>query len=504
MMPPVTDTDVLDAPMETLGGDGLTAQPERVLVSETYDIPVAKDDTGEANPISEPRIYLRRLLISGFLTLVLGAFLYIIMEDPGHVLAERYNYVPTLTWGGLAVASSVFALVVFLVVLLIRFTFLLVLSFMNLTKDTFSKVSPDVVYHPISIILPAYNEGVLLRGTMRSLLELEYPHYEIVIVDDGSKDNTREIAREFVGIHRNVEVRLIEKTNGGKSTALNAGIKASQYDFVLCVDGDSQLSENVLYKAMQHFTDDRIGAVAGNVKVTNRKKVWTKLQALEYVEGLNMARAAQSYLKMVNIIPGPLGLFRKKAIIEAGWYSSRTFAEDCDITLKIIRNGWKIEYEPEAKSFTEAPETLNNLLKQRYRWTRGILQVIRKHTEFLFNPFKSFRITFVMWFMAFESLLWPIMNVFATFYFITIALLFDMSNYLVFWWISLTLLDIIAALYCVAAEKEELRLIWYSIYYRVFFIIIIDVCKTFAMIEEFIGLGMTWGKLERTGTAQAG
>ena len=208
-------------------------------------------------------------------------------------------------------------------------------------------------------------------------------------------------------------------------------------------------------------------------------------------------------LKLVSIIPGPLGLFRKKAIEEVGWYSSRTFAEDCDITLKIIRKGWRVAYEPEAQTFTEAPERLTELLKQRYRWTRGILQVVRKHRDLFFNPTIDFGATLVMWSMAFESLIWPVMNLFATVYFIVVALVFDLSVYLVFWWISLTLLDMIAALYCVATEKEEVRLVLYSFVYRIFFILIIDVCKAFATIEEFLGVGMSWNKVERIGSTSS-
>ena len=137
--------------------------------------------------------------------------------------------------------------------------------------------------------------------------------------------------------------------------------------------------------------------------------------------------------------------FRKQAILDADWYSSDTFAEDCDVTLKIIREGWKVVYEPDAIAWTEAPEKLTHLLKQRYRWTRGILQSIRKHKDLFFNPTINFGATTVMWLMVFESLIWPLMNVFANLYFLIIALTFDVAYYLLFWWLSLTILDFAAA-----------------------------------------------------------
>jgi len=455
--------------------------------------------------------YVRRIVVFGVLSLLLAFIVFVFVTNYKDIplkLSEQINGQGrpfTLGLSGLLVYSSIVALILFLVVLLARYFGLLLLSYLHTAKYT-AKTEESASFLPkISIIVPAFNEGVLMRQTIQSLLLQEYPDYEVIIVDDGSTDDTGAIAREMVGLYetpgRRVEVKLVEKPNGGKSTALNAGIQVSSAEFVLNVDGDSQLSPQTLRRMIRHFANGRVGAIAGNVKVINRTNLWTKLQALEYIEGLNMARSAQSMVKLVNIIPGPVGLFRKQAIIDAGWYSSDTYAEDCDITLKIIRQGWKVEYEPDAISYTEAPDRLTDLLKQRYRWTRGIIQAVRKHRDLFANPTINFGGTFVMWYMAFESLIWPIMNVFANAYFVTIALLYGYYGLLVFWWLILTILDIIAALYCVAVEREQASLVLYSVLYRLFFILIVDVCKTFATIEEFLGIGMTWGKLERIGSS---
>ncbi len=368
-------------------------------------------------------VYVRRILVFGLLSLLLATIIFVFVTNYNNIpfrLSERLNGQGkpfTLGFSGLLVYSSIVALILFLIVLLVRYFGLLLLSYVHTAKYT-ARTEEEAEFLPkVSIIVPAYNEGVLMRSTIESLLLQEYPDYEVIVIDDGSKDNTGAIAREMVGLYetpgRRVEVKLVEKPNGGKSTALNAGIQVASADFVLNVDGDSQLSPQTLRRMIRHFADARLGAIAGNVKVTNRTNLWTKLQALEYIEGLNMARSAQSMVKLVNIIPGPVGMFRKQAIIEAGWYSSDTYAEDCDITLKIIRQGWKVEYEPDAISYTEAPNKLTDLLKQRYRWTRGIIQAVRKHSDLFANPTINFGGTFVMWYMAFESLIWPIMNVFA-------------------------------------------------------------------------------------------
>jgi cellulose synthase/poly-beta-1,6-N-acetylglucosamine synthase-like glycosyltransferase len=194
---------------------------------------------------------------------------------------------------------------------------------------------------------------------------------------------------------------VIRKRNGGKSRALNTGIAAARGDFVLCMDGDSALHPQTLRRAVRHLADPRVAAVAGSVKVVNRTNLLSSLQALEYVEGLNMVRAAQGFFRLERL--RPIGLFRVSAMRAVGGYDHDTFAEDCDLTLKLLAEGWQIHYEPESIAYTEAPEKLLDLLKQRYRWTRGILQAIRKHREFLRRPAKDPAMAFTLAYMVYEG-----------------------------------------------------------------------------------------------------
>ena len=453
----------------------------KITLANTQSSPIYKEDR-------KPRI-VKRIIWSGLVSLLL--ILIIALTLPLTILS-----VPSLIE-----YSTLISLFLFLIILLFRYFALLVLAYLYLNEYTFN--STTGFYPFISIIVPVYNEGKVVAESIRSLLRLDYSNFEIIVVNDGSSDDTYDVAKSMVGFQEGrygkIKVSLINKPNGGKARALNAGISYSKAEIVLCMDGDSQLSEDSLRMAVRHFTDPHIGAVAGNVKVMNRKKFLTDLQALEYVEGLNMARAAQSYAKLVNIIPGPIGLFRKKAIEDVGYYSSDTFAEDADVTLKLLSHGWKIYYEPRAISYTEAPEKLYQLLKQRYRWTRGILQAVRKHRKLLLNPTINFGNTIVLWSMFYEALLWPAMNIFSNLFFIFAALFYGFSELIFFWWAGLALLDMVAALYCVAVEKEELRLVPYAIVYRMFFILTIDICKAMSTIEEFLGFEMSWGKLERVG-----
>lgn len=453
--------------------------------------PIIVENNGHSDSTENlSRKYFRRIIISGFASVIL--ILVIALTLPRTILSIN----------SLLEYATIVALVIFLFVLLLRYFGILSFAYLYLNEYTFKKSKDFFPF--VSVIVPVYNESRVIRGSIESLLKLDYSNYEIIIVNDGSTDDTKEVAESLVGYRRGllteIKISLINQPNGGKSRALNSGIKHSQAEIVLCMDGDSQLSPESLRLAVRHFENPKIGAVAGNVKVLNRKKFLTDLQALEYIEGLNMARSAQSYIRLVNIIPGPIGLFRRRAIVDAGYYSNDTFAEDADLTLKILANGWKIYYEPASVSYTEAPANLQQLLKQRYRWTRGIIQSIRKHKRLMINPSINFGDTFILWTMFYEALIWPAMNIAANLFFIIAAIAFGFSYLIFFWWAGLALLDLITALYCIAVEKEEFRLIIYAVIYRMFFILVVDICKAMSTVEEFLGIKMTWGKLERVGT----
>lgn len=397
-------------------------------------------------------------------------------------------------------------LLVFLGILIVRYGVMIVYSFMDHLEGILHKrIAPTVDYLDennlpmISLVVPAYNEGLVIEAAIRSLFELDYPNYEIIVVDDGSTDDTYEKAVGVARESEDIPVRVITKRNGGKAEALNTGMSVARGEFILNMDGDSKLSRNTLRACIKHFENPRVGAVAGNVKVINRENIWTNIQALEYVEGLAMARKAQSFMRVVNIIPGPLGLFRKSVLQQVGGYDHDTFAEDCDLTLKILMRGWHIEYEPTAIAWVESPSRLLDLLKQRYRWTRGILQATEKHSHALWQPRKAGINCFILWYMLFEGIIWPFSTVIGNLFFVYLGLQYGLATLLFFWWLQLTVLDVVAAAYCVVVEEEEPSLIIYAVMFRLFYINIIDVSKVFATIEEWRGTAMTWGKLEREG-----
>lgn len=388
------------------------------------------------------------------------------------------------------------SLVLFLGILLVRYFTLLWFGFMQHTERDIAE-RDDAELPPVSVIVPAFNEGAVIGAAIESLLALDYPTYEIIVIDDGSRDDTLAAASRWEG-HGGVPVRVFSQPNAGKATALNLGILNARYPFLFCMDSDSTVEPDCLRRAAVHMEDETVGAVAGNVKVKNRGSLLTRLQALEYIEGLNMPRRAQGFVAAVNIVPGPVGLFRREALEDVGFYDTDTFAEDADLTLKLISAGWKIAYEDQSIAWTQAPDRWLDLIQQRYRWTRGILQALRKRKSLFLKPFPDFPLWLSALEMGFEAVMWPMMNVFAHLFFAIVALLFGMGELLLYWWILLTLLDLAAALVTVSMEEEEIGLVPLAVIYRFFFILFLDVTKTFAAIEELFRFGMGWEKLGRT------
>lgn len=399
--------------------------------------------------------------------------------------------------GPIFITALVITLASFLLLLIMRHFVLVWFSYLH--QRELSQDEPLEHYPFVSIIVPAFNEAEVIEASLASLLELRYPYYEIIAVDDGSGDGTYEKMKQFEGNHFGVRVSVFRKENSGKADTLNYGIRRSKAPIVVCMDSDSRLTPEALRYAVAHFRDPHVGAVAGNVKVINRHNIWTKLQALEYIEGLNIVRNAQAFWRTVNVIPGPIGIFRRAAIEGTGGYDSDTFAEDFDMTVKILADGWKIDYEPKAIAFTEAPEELLDVIKQRYRWSRGILQALRKQRHLLTHSKGNFTTPLSLWYMIFEGLAWPAMNILSNLFFVWIALIYGMTKLLVLWWLLLTVLDVLIAVHAILMEREDLTLAIYSVFYRFFYILIIDVTKLFATLEELVGLDMSWGKLARKG-----
>lgn len=405
-----------------------------------------------------------------------------------------------------------FITVVFWIAILLgffRIVLMAIMAFLKKWKDhkyppTYNTVGEP--YPKVSIIVPAYNEEVNAVKTIHNLLRQDYPNFDIIFVDDGSKDSTYSQVDTAFKNHDIVKVHT--KINGGKASALNHGIAITQSNFVVCIDADTQLKTDALSQLMKRFNlqfknNEQVGAVAGNVKVGNENTMLAKWQSIEYTTAQNFDRRAFDLINGITVVPGAIGAFRKEAIEIAGGFTTDTLAEDCDLTIRILRNNYRIVNCVEAVAVTEAPETLNEFMKQRFRWSYGIMQAFWKNRDACFNPkYKGLGMVSLPNVLIFQIIL-PIFAPLADLILI-VSLIWNQNNpdslhkiavyYLVF-----MLVDMLVSLIAFIFEKEKLsKLIWLIpqrfVYRQLMYVIL------FRAIRRAIkGESQSWGVLTRTG-----
>jgi len=261
-----------------------------------------------------------------------------------------------------------------------RMLFVVVLALIAHRRERHKKFA--AAFRPsVSVIIAAYNEERLIGRTIQAVLDTRYAPLELIVVDDGSNDRTAAEVERLFGTYPNV--RIVRQENRGKAVALNNAIALSSGDILICLDADTIFAADTIEKLIRRFSDPEVGAVAGNVKVGNRINVLTYWQTIEYVTNQNMDRRAYALLNAVTVVPGAVGAWRRQAVLAAGGYISDTLAEDMDLTWRIRKHGWRIETESAALGYTEAPDTMATLFRQRFRWTFGTLQCLWKNRSML-------------------------------------------------------------------------------------------------------------------------
>jgi cellulose synthase/poly-beta-1,6-N-acetylglucosamine synthase-like glycosyltransferase/peptidoglycan/xylan/chitin deacetylase (PgdA/CDA1 family) len=238
---------------------------------------------------------------------------------------------------------------------------------------------PD--YAPrVAVLIPAYNEEKVIVRTIRSVMMSNYKNIRIIVIDDGSKDNTYEAAIDsYPADIASGRLTVLTKPNGGKADALNYGLERTDEEIYVGIDADGVIAHDAITNLVCHFANPKIGAVAGNAKVGNRVNLWTRWQALEYITSQNFERRALDLFDVVMVVPGAIGAWRTAAVKAGGGYHTNTVAEDADLTMNLLEQGYWVIYEDQALAFTEAPVNMDGLMRQRFRWSFGILQAIFKH-----------------------------------------------------------------------------------------------------------------------------
>lgn len=338
-------------------------------------------------------------------------------------------------------------------------------------QEQFKSILPSDYYVPISIIVPAYNEEITVVDTVRSLLTLEYRAYEIIVVDDGSKDRTSEVLAKAFDMHlvhrpirrqvdcqreeyvyetraQKVPLTLIRKKNGGKADTLNMGINAANYPYFICMDADSVLQYDSLRRIVQPvLADGNVVAVGGIVRISNDvelengrvqryrlpRNILAFMQVLEYDRSFLASRILFDRFNGSLIISGAFGLFKKSTVIAVGGYDRKTLGEDMELVVRLheycTSNSipYSIRYASDAICWTQAPERLRDLCKQRRRWHLGLFQSMYKHrTMFSNHRFGAVSFVSYLYFLIYE-LLSPFIEIFGV---CTMALAwwFDLIN----------------------------------------------------------------------------
>ncbi len=372
-------------------------------------------------------------------------------------------------------------------------------------KKAQASLQPLREFPLVSIIVPAYNEEVNAVKTVENLLLQDYPALEILFIDDGSKDQTFEKVR--LAFRDNPRVRVVTKVNGGKSSALNEGIQISTAAYLVCIDADTQLRTNAVTKLMEKLcADERVGAVAGNVKAGNLRTVLARWQHIEYVTAQNFDRRAFDLINGITVVPGAIGAFRRSALETAGGFTSDTLAEDCDLTIRIIRSGFTVVNCTEAIAVTEVPETYAQFMKQRFRWSYGVMQTFWKHRDACFNPkyrgLGMIALPNVLLFQILMPMLAPLADLILVF-----SLVWNRSDPGALWKISTFYLvflavDLLVSLVAFGYEKENRKTIWWLLPQRFIYRQLMYVILFRALGRALKGEAQSWGTLKRTGSVQ--
>ncbi|MEQ4301744.1 glycosyltransferase [Plantactinospora sp. B6F1] len=354
-------------------------------------------------------------------------------------------------------------------------------------------------FAPVTVIVPAYNEAANIGATVWSLVNSDYPAIEVIVVDDGSTDGTAEVVERM----RLPGVRVVRQANAGKPAALNTGIRHARTELLVLVDGDTVFQSDTVYRLVQGFADPSVGAISGNTRVANRRRLLGRWQHLEYVIGFNLDRRMYDVLRCMPTIPGAIGAFRRAALLDAGGVPGDTLAEDTDLTMAVLRAGWRVPYEGRAIAWTEAPGSLRQLWRQRYRWCYGTMQAMWKHRHALVERGPGGRLgRRALPYLAVFQVLLPLTGS-AVDAFALYGLFFLPWSHLVLAWLGLLLLQAGTAAYALRLDGERLGPLWslplqQLVYRQLMYLVVVQ-----STVTALLGSRLRWHRMVRTGEAAA-
>ena len=351
----------------------------------------------------------------------------------------------------------------------------------------------------LSVIIAAYNEEKVIAATLRSVLDTDYAgEVEVVVINDGSKDNTGAVVTGLA--EADSRLRLVQQENAGKSEALRRGVELARHGLLVFLDADTLFQRDTLRHLVAQFADRRVGAVSGHARVGNLRTFIARCQALEYICGFNLDRRAYDAWDCITVAPGAISAVSREALLAVGGFRPETLAEDTDLTLSLHRRGYHVRYEAAAVAWTEAPETIRALAKQRFRWCFGTMQCLWKHRDMLFNPkFKAlgfFSLPSIWFFQIILVALTPLVDLL-----LLASVLLGSGRAVLPYMLTFLLLDQLLAVLACMLEKEPLRRSWIMIPMRLIYRPLLSWVVWKSIVNAARGVLVGWGKLERTASA---
>jgi cellulose synthase/poly-beta-1,6-N-acetylglucosamine synthase-like glycosyltransferase/peptidoglycan/xylan/chitin deacetylase (PgdA/CDA1 family) len=345
----------------------------------------------------------------------------------------------------------------------------------------------------VSVIIPAYNERAGILRCIRSMLFCDHPDTEVILVDDGSTDGMAGLIEDL-----RLPVTVVRQDNAGKAAALRTGIRHARYDLLVLADGDTVFEPATISRLVAPFRDSRVGAVAGNVKVANRRRLLGHVQHVEYVVGSSLDRRMYDLLGCMVTIPGAVGAFRRAAISGAGGVPGDTLAEDTDLTISIVEAGWRVRYAAQARAWTEAPSTVRQLWTQRHRWTYGTMQSLWKHRRTLATPAGRRTLAWIgLPYLFVMACVLPLISPAADVYvLVEVATAPARAAAL---WGSFVLVQGTLTLAAFALDRERLRYLWTLPLQQLFYRQLMYLVVLHSMATALAGGRQRWHKLARLG-----
>jgi cellulose synthase/poly-beta-1,6-N-acetylglucosamine synthase-like glycosyltransferase len=304
----------------------------------------------------------------------------------------------------------------------------------------------------VDILLPMHNEEKVVIDTIRNLLEIEYKHLFIIVVDDGSTDDSLDLVAKHFKNHP--KVRLLRQVNGGKSAALNKGMEVSRSEIVVTIDADTWVRPDAIKNIVHYFKDKEVAAVAGHIKVGNRVNPLTEMQYFEYITIWDNDRAFFDKVNGILVVPGALGAFRVSAVRAVGGFRSEVIAEDTELTLRLLYHGYVIRNATDAIAYTEAPDNLRMFFRQRVRWTTGLTQGLVKHGKRLFRMPNRWLARLVLPFTWLTRVILPFFLPLIDYYFIWLFFISRQYSSLA-WWAAVIATEVSVNFYLLRINKEK-------------------------------------------------